>query len=326
MLKSISELQSLVQESILQQNLMLEPKELYEPIGYALESGGKRLRPLLVLLGCQVYSDEVNKAIRPALGIEMFHNFTLLHDDIMDKAFMRRNKPTVHIKWNINRAILSGDALAIQSNILVSSCDRSILPEVLDVFNTTALQVCEGQQYDLNFEIVDHVTEEEYMHMISLKTAVLLAGSLKIGALIGGSGDDEAHKMYDFGYQMGMAFQLQDDFLDSFGNAETFGKSIGGDILANKKTVLWIKAMERANESQLKELKHWFSITEVSKPFEKITEVVKIFRALKVDEYTRDLVIKYSNSALALLGEIKADKERTEELRNFTNKLINRVS
>ncbi len=315
----------MVFQEIEEQNEVLEPKELYEPIWYSLKSGGKRLRPVLVLLGCQMFSDDLNEALKPALGIELFHNFTLLHDDIMDKAFLRRNKPTVHIKWDINRAILSGDAMAIQANIFISSCHHKILPEVLRVFNKTALEVCEGQQYDLNFEIRNEVTVPEYMNMIKLKTAVLLAGSLKIGAIIGGSGGRQADLVYDFGFDMGMAFQLQDDYLDTFGNPETFGKKIGGDIMVNKKTFLLIVAKERANPQQLKELTSWYS-NEDHDPEEKIAAVKKIFYDLEIDRLTREQVVLFSKKALLTLEKIDTGIDRKQELVNFTNKLIYRVS
>lgn len=324
-MKSIDDIHKLVLEEIKVQNETLEPKELYEPIWYTLSSGGKRLRPILVIQGCQLFSDEIQKAIKPALGIELFHNFTLLHDDIMDKAFLRRNQPTVHRKWDINRAILSGDAMAIQANIFIASCSKELLPEVLGVFNKTALEVCEGQQYDLNFEIMDEVTVDEYLNMIKLKTAVLLAGSLKIGAILGGSGPEQADIVYDFGYDMGMAFQLQDDYLDTFGNPETFGKNIGGDILANKKTLLLIKAKERADSDQLKKINFWYSEQEHN-PQEKIKSVQKIFRDLEIDRIIREQVVMFSEKALKTLDLIDTDPERKEELKNFTNKLIYRVS
>ena len=324
-MKSIEDIHQMVLKEIEEQNEVLEPKELYEPIWYTLRSGGKRLRPILVLLGCQMFSDNLAAALKPALGIELFHNFTLLHDDIMDKAFLRRNQPTVHIKWDINRAILSGDAMAIQANIFISSCKADVLPQVLQVFNKTALEVCEGQQYDLNFEIRDEVTVAEYMNMIKLKTAVLLAGSLKIGAIIGGSGNEQADLVYDFGYDMGMAFQLQDDYLDTFGSPETFGKKIGGDIMANKKTFLLIKAKQNANPKQLEELNRWYS-DEEHDPEKKIPAVQKIFKDLEIDRLTREQVISYSRKALDCLENIDTEIERKTELKNFTNKLINRVS
>ncbi|MBT3242778.1 MAG: polyprenyl synthetase family protein [Bacteroidetes bacterium] len=322
---TLSQLHELIEKEIVDQKKTLEPRELYEPIWYTLENGGKRLRPILVLMGCQLFNENIELALKPALGIEMFHNFTLLHDDIMDKAFLRRNQPTVHIKWDVNRAILSGDALAIQSNVYISSTTKEVLPKVLSVFNKTALEVCEGQQYDLNFEMVDEVGEDEYLKMISLKTAVLLAGSLKIGALIGGASDQDAEKLYSFGYDMGMAFQLQDDYLDSFGDPKVFGKKIGGDILANKKTLLLIKAKQLADEGELKKLNKWFS-SKKGNPAKKIKEVIGIFIKLEIDKYIRGLVHSYSKLALASLGELDIEDNLKEELTQFTNSLINRVS
>lgn len=324
-MKTLEELHILIEQVIDQQEKSLEPKELYEPIWYTLRNGGKRLRPILVLMGCQFFSGESEPALKPALGIEMFHNFTLLHDDIMDKAFLRRNQPTVHIKWDVNRAILSGDALAIQANVYIASADREILPEVLGVFNKTALEVCEGQQYDLNFEMRTEVRVEEYLQMISLKTAVLIAGSLKIGALIGKASTKQADCLYSFGHDMGMAFQLQDDYLDTFGDPAVFGKKIGGDILANKKTLLLIKAKELANPSQLKKLEKWYGNKKGNED-RKIREVVEIFRDLGIDLYIRELVCEYSYKALNTLDLIDVPADRKQELINFTNQLINRVS
>lgn len=324
-MKTLPELRHLIEETIDHEDHVLEPKELYEPIQYTLKNGGKRLRPICVLLGCQVFQDDLTEAIKPALGIEMFHNFTLLHDDIMDKAFIRRNQPTVHIKWDVNRAILSGDALAIKSNVYISSVRREVLAEVIDVFNKTALQVCEGQQYDLNFEIRDSVSEAEYLRMISLKTAVLIAGSLKIGALIGGASETEADMLYSFGHDMGIAFQLQDDFLDTFGNVEKFGKAIGGDIRSNKKTILLIKALEKADKNQLKSLSKWYA-TKKGNQDKKVREVIVLFRELEIDSYVRQLVCDYSYKALRTLDQITVPEERKRELIEFTNQLINRVS
>lgn len=323
-MKNIDDFQLIVDEEIKRQHRNLEPKELYEPIWYTLSNGGKRLRPVLVLMGCQLFSDRIEEAVLPAIGIEMFHNFTLLHDDIMDKAFLRRNRPTVHIKWDVNRAILSGDALAIQSNIFISSCSREVLPEVLNVFLTTALQVCEGQQYDLNFEIKSMVSVDEYMNMIRLKTAVLLAGSLQIGAIIGGAGKDWAQRVYDLGCELGMAFQLQDDLLDTFGDEDVFGKSIGGDIRSDKKTFLLIKAYEQASPEQAKVLDDCYS-GKCTDPDQKVKEVRKIFMDLGIDQMTRKKVREYLYSALAILEELPVEKERKTELENFTRSLMDRV-
>lgn len=323
-MKTIDDLQHMIDEEIRAQYRILEPRELYEPMWYALSNGGKRLRPVFVLMGCQLFSDDIKRAVLPALGIEMFHNFTLLHDDIMDKAFMRRNLPTVHIKWDVNRAILSGDALAIQSNIFIASCDKEVLPDVLHVFNATALQVCEGQQYDLNFERLSEVSVAEYLNMIQLKTAVLIAGSLQIGALIGGAESQWASRVYELGDMIGMAFQLQDDYLDTFGNPVTFGKNIGGDILANKKTYLLIKAREMANKEQDELLKHYYG-SEDFKADVKIESVKKVFYDLGIDQITIEKVHHYSNRALAILDEIPVASSRKNELEKFTRNLMDRI-
>ncbi|MCX6224977.1 MAG: polyprenyl synthetase family protein [Bacteroidia bacterium] len=323
-MKDINDLQLIIDEEIRTQYRILEPRELYEPMWYALSNGGKRLRPVFVLMGCQLFNDDVKRAALPALGIEMFHNFTLLHDDIMDQAFMRRNLPTVHIKWDINRAILSGDALAIQSNIFIASCEKEILPDVLRVFNATALQVCEGQQYDLNFERLQEVSVADYLNMIRLKTAVLIAGSLQIGALIGGADPHWASRVYDLGNMIGMAFQLQDDYLDTFGNPVTFGKNIGGDILANKKTYLLIKARELANPEQAELLKKYFD-SEDFDPEEKIATIKKVFKDLGVDQEIIEKVHEYSNKALVILREIPVALARKVELEKFTRNLMYRI-
>lgn len=323
-MRKIDELQELIDREIGNQNQTMEPKELYEPIWYTLTTGGKRLRPVFVLMGCQLFDEEVEKALLPAIGIEMFHNFTLLHDDIMDKAFLRRNRPTVHVKWDVNRAILSGDALAIQSNIFIASCDKAILPDVLQVFNTTALQVCEGQQFDLNFELLPKVGVDDYLKMINLKTAVLLGGSLQIGALIGGADAEWAQRVFEMGRLIGMAFQLQDDLLDTFGETSSFGKNIGGDILANKKTYLLIKAYEIGSPGQVKTLNEFYSGQEFN-PEDKISGVRKVFSDLKIDRITRDRVYEYSNRSLEILSEIPVPSESKAELEKFTLDLMDRV-
>ena len=323
-MKNIDELQHMIDEEIRTQYRILEPRELYEPMWYTLSNGGKRLRPVFVLMGCQLMSDDLQKATLPALGIEMFHNFTLLHDDIMDKAFMRRNLPTVHVKWDVNRAILSGDALAIQSNIFISSCDKEVLPDVLRVFNKTALEVCEGQQFDLNFEIRPEVSVDEYMNMIRLKTAVLIAGSLQIGALIGGAGKEVSDQVYDLGLMIGMAFQLQDDFLDTFGNPLTFGKNIGGDILANKKTYLLIKAKEMASAEQLRILEKYYSSEDFDAD-EKISAVKKVFYDIGINRITMEMVHHYSNKALEILAALPVEEARKVEPEKFTRNLMDRI-
>ena len=228
------------------------PQSLYLPVQYILSLGGKRIRPALMLMACNLYSEVVEKALQPAIGMEIFHNFTLLHDDLMDEADKRRNQLTVHKKWNANTAILSGDAMLILAYQLIGDTELPLLKNILEVFTATALEICEGQQYDMDFEQRVEVSEEEYIEMIRLKTAVLIACCLKSGALIGGASLVDANKLYQSGIYTGLAFQLQDDLLDTFGDSQTFGKNIGGDILCNKKTFLHIQMMKRASDTQKK--------------------------------------------------------------------------
>ncbi len=247
-LDDFGELYEIIQSSIAQLKIDDEPKELYQPIQYSLDVGGKRIRPILVLAACKMFSDDIKSAIAPALAVEIFHNFTLLHDDIMDKADLRRNMPTVHKKWSENIAILSGDAMMIKAfEQIIKSPAQNLIP-IVELFNKTAIEVCEGQQLDMNFETRETVTENEYIEMIRLKTSVLLAASLKIGALSGLASKSDADKLYNFGLNLGLAFQLQDDYLDVYGDQQKFGKKIGGDIVANKKTYLLIKAVELAGK------------------------------------------------------------------------------
>ena len=238
-------IQKIIQNAITGENFTEEPRALYEPISYSLNTGGKRLRPALLLMAVNLYSSDIESFVLPALGIEIFHNFTLVHDDIMDNASLRRNQPTVHAKWDTNTAILSGDAMFIKAYEYILKYEGRKAHAIYKIFNRSAMRVCEGQQYDMNFETSSNVTEHEYLQMIELKTAELIACSLKMGALIGGADDEEADQLFEFGKNLGMAFQLQDDYLDSFGDEQAFGKNIGGDILADKKTYLLIKAYEK---------------------------------------------------------------------------------
>ena len=234
---SINQVQELIKSEIEQTNFIKTPSNLYEPIEYTMEMGGKRIRPLLCLMATQLFNGDIQKALKPALGLEIFHNFTLLHDDIMDNADVRRNKSTVHKKWNENVGILSGDAMLINAYQYITQSEKDVLPDLLKLFNDVALGVCEGQQYDMDFEDRGDVTVDEYIEMIRLKTAILLAGSLKAGAILAKATEKDADLIYQFGINIGIAFQLQDDYLDSFGNQKTFGKRIGGDIIANKKNI-----------------------------------------------------------------------------------------
>lgn len=316
---SISQLISLVNDNIKGSYENRIPSHLYQPIEYSMSVGGKRIRPVLCLMACNIFSDDVSNAIKPAVGLETFHNFTLLHDDIMDKADVRRNQPTVHKKWNENTAILSGDAMMIESYNYFLDLQAQLLSQTLKVFNQTALEVCEGQQYDMDFETQSNVTEEEYIEMIRLKTAVLLAGSLKIGAMIGGANETDAANIYNFGINMGLAFQLQDDYLDTFGNEDTFGKRIGGDIAENKKTFLLINALKKSPKSITLLLEN--NLNEE----QKIIEVTQIYRKLEIDKLTQSKILEYYQKALSSLSEVNVSNDKKSMLLGFLNQLKERI-
>lgn len=325
-MKSVKELQKIIETEIESRSgemLKQNPHELYEPINYSLEMGGKRLRPVLLLLAYNLFSEDISAAVPAALAIEVFHNFTLLHDDIMDKADVRRNRPTVHLKYSENAAILSGDAMAFQSYKYLVECKSPRLIEVIDLFTTTAIEVCEGQQYDMDFENRLDVSEREYLEMIRLKTAVLLACSLKAGALLANSTDEVAHKLYEFGINLGLSFQLQDDWLDTFGKQETFGKKIGGDILANKKTYLLINALEKASESQRSELLAWINKEEFNAD-EKIKAVTNIYNQLDIKTISSNSVDYYFQKSIKLLDSISLDNVVKQPLLSLANKLLTR--
>jgi geranylgeranyl diphosphate synthase type II len=251
---SLSHFQQLIEKGLSSLELDKKPAELYDPIQYMLNLGGKRMRPALLLMSNEMFGGNPEEVISPALGIEVFHNFTLLHDDIMDKAPLRRTKATVHEKWNANVAILSGDTMFVQSCQLMMKVNDKYLRKVMDLFMKTAIEVCEGQQYDMNYESIEKVSLDEYLEMIALKTAVLLGGSLAIGAICADAKEDDIENIYHFGKKLGIAFQLQDDILDAYGDAEKFGKQVGGDIISNKKTFLLISACEQAKGKQLEQL------------------------------------------------------------------------
>lgn len=299
------------------------PEELYEPISYVLSIGGKRLRPVLMMMAYNLYKENVSEVYAPAAGIEMYHNYTLLHDDLMDCADFRRGKQTVHKKWNENTAILSGDAMLVLAYQLMAQCDVRLLKEVMELFSETALEICEGQQMDMNFETRMNVSEQEYLEMIRLKTAVLLATSLKIGALLGGASSSDADNLYKFGINMGLAFQLKDDLLDVYGNPDVFGKKIGGDIICNKKTFLLIKALEYANVEQKASLESWIARS----PFvanEKIFAVTQLYNEIGVRRLCEDLVESYSAKAMEYLSKISVEDDRKEGLRQIIAKLVRR--
>ena len=300
-----------------------EPKGLYEPIEYILSLGGKRIRPVLMLMAYNLYREDVASIYDPAAAIEVYHNHTLLHDDLMDRSDMRRGKPTVHKVWNDNTAILSGDAMLILAFRLMTAAPSEHLKEVMELFGLTTLEICEGQQLDMEFESRDNVTEDEYIEMIRLKTAVLLAGSLKIGAILAGATAEDAENLYNFGMQIGVAFQLQDDLLDVYGDPEVFGKKIGGDILCNKKTYMLIKALNRADEKQREELDRWLNADDCQ-PAEKIEAVTGLYNQLDIRNVCENKMREYYTSAMESLAAVAVAEERKKELKNLVKLLMYR--
>lgn len=322
-MKTVEDIHLLVNSSLEQLNWEKEPQGLYAPIAYTLSLGGKRVRPALTLMACNLYTDELDKAIRPALAIEVFHNFTLLHDDIMDKATLRRGKPTVHLKWNDNTAILSGDVMQIAAYILISEAPAPVLKPVLNLFSRTAVEICEGQQYDMEFEQRDDVSTDEYLEMIRLKTAVLLGCALKTGALTGGADQEDADNLYAFGEQIGIAFQLMDDILDVYGDEKTFGKKIGGDILSNKKTYLLLQAIRLAEGATARQLADLLNGS-VSGSQDKIRQVTAIYDKLGVRKIAEDAMDVYYQRALSHLDLVKVENSRKEVLNQLARNLMNR--
>lgn len=301
-----------------------EPKGLYEPIRYVLSLAGKRIRPVLMLMAYNLYKEEVDSVLPVAVGLETYHNYTLLHDDLMDKADMRRNKPTVHKVWNENAAILSGDTMLVLAYQQMCCIDNPVLlKKVLDIFTEMALEIGEGQQYDMEFETRDDVTEEEYIEMIRLKTSVLLASALKIGALLGGASDKDAGLLYDYGVQVGLAFQLQDDYLDVYGDPAVFGKKIGGDILCNKKTYMLINAFLRADDAQRAELQRWVDANEYE-PQEKIQAVTSLYNKIGIRELCDKKIAAYFDKARDYLDALEVDDSRKQMLKEFVASLIHR--
>ncbi len=298
-----------------------EPARLYEPLKYTLAHGGKRMRPLLSLIGAGMFTQDVRSALPAAIGIELFHNFTLLHDDIMDNAPLRRGRETVYSKWNSNIAILSGDAMYTEAFRRIALSPPHILPHVLDVFTRTALEVCEGQQMDMDFESREKVTIPEYIRMIELKTAVLLAASLEIGALCGGAYATEAHKLYEFGKHIGIAFQLQDDILDVYGDPEKFGKQVGGDIVSNKKTFLLISALEKADAYSKEALLNWMQVSGDSST-EKVKAVTAIYDQIGIRALAESEMQKHYEMGIAALESMQVDDAKKKLLRGFTDSLM----
>lgn len=320
---ALNDLQNTINKLFSELRLQGQPPELYEPIRYAMELGGKRMRPIMVLMACDLFGGDVQKAMDAAVGIELFHNFTLLHDDIMDKAPLRRGKETVYKRWDANRAILSGDTMFAMANRYMLHSPPECLARVLDVFNRTAIEVCEGQQLDMNFETRREVSVPEYLEMIRLKTAVLLAASLQIGALTAGASTAKALQLYESGISLGLAFQLTDDLLDIYGDESTFGKMTGGDIVANKKTYLYLRALENASESQRKLLRELFAHTPQD-PGKKIIEVRRIFDALGVKELTWKIIGDYFDQSMSQLKAIGLPEANTNVLKDYAASLMQR--
>ena len=300
-----------------------QPLTLFDPARYILSMGGKRLRPLLTLMAADLFGKEADAVLNPAIAIEIFHNFSLLHDDLMDKAEMRRGNPTVHHKWDANTAILSGDAMVIKSYQYIAKVPLPLLPEVLELFSTAAMRICKGQQFDMDFEKRMDVSESEYLEMIRLKTAVLIGSALKIGAVIAGAAPTDADYLYDYGINIGLAFQLKDDLLDVYGDPKTFGKKIGGDILCNKKTFLLIKALKHSDKTQRDALMHWLTVTDYD-PETKIAFVKNIYDALNLRIITGNLIEKYYLASLDCLSAINVPDDRKKDLIDLSENLMYR--
>jgi geranylgeranyl diphosphate synthase type II len=323
-MEKILELREEFEKALQEFQLPKEPTKLYGPVGYTINNGGKRMRPVLVLLGCKLFSEDISDAIHPALGIELFHNFTLIHDDIMDEAPVRRGQPSVYEKWGRNVAILSGDGIFIKAYQEILQTNQKVLLPILELFNETALEICEGQQLDMDFETRNDVSIEEYLHMIKLKTAVLLAASLKIGALTGGASAYQAQALYDFGLNCGIAFQLQDDILDVFGESEKVGKQKGGDILADKKTFLLLKAQELASGQAEEELNRW--LDSGTSNTEKVSGITAVYDQLSVRQLAEEKMWSYFNNGIAALQKIEANEEWKSVLLDFSRSLMHRES
>ncbi len=319
----ITKFQDVISELIADQQFLKEPQELYAPIDYIMSQGGKRLRPVLTLLVNNLFDGKLEDAIYPALAIEIFHSFTLVHDDIMDKAPMRRGMPTIYKKWNADIAILSGDTMFAMAYLYALRTDTAIIPAILEVFSRTAIEICEGQQYDMNFENKDDVSIDDYLEMIRLKTAVLMGTSAKIGAITAGASEEAIDCLYNFGMQLGLAFQLKDDLLDTYGEFEHFGKVRGGDIASNKKTFLFLKALEKGSIEERNRLNTLFS-TETLPLEEKIKEVIDIYNKLDIEAEVTKLMAGYFENSLQYLEQLKVPEEKKEDLYRFAHQLYQR--
>lgn len=301
-----------------------QPRHLYEPIEYVLSLGGKRIRPTLMLLAYNLYREHPEDILMPACGIETYHNYTLLHDDLMDQADLRRGHETVHKRWDANTAILSGDSMLVLAYQRMAQCSPDKLKEVIDVFTQTALEIGEGQQYDMDFERRNDVTEAEYIEMIRLKTSVLLACALKIGAILGDASAEDADNLYRFGEKIGLAFQLQDDFLDVYGDPKVFGKAIGGDIVSNKKTYMLINAFNRANAQQRAELERWTQLKDFDRQ-EKIDAVTALYNDMGIDRLAQDKMATYYEESKKYLAAVQVPTEKKRELTAYAQQMMKRT-
>ncbi|HEY4628307.1 MAG TPA: polyprenyl synthetase family protein [Flavobacterium sp.] len=320
---SIYQYQEFISDYLKSQYEIKEPKNLYEPIHYILDLGGKRIRPVLTLMTAEIFDANYKKALPAALAVEVFHNFSLVHDDIMDDAPLRRGQATVHEKWDINTGILSGDAMLILAYQYFEKYEPKIFRKLAKLFSKTALQVCEGQQWDVDFEIRDDVTIPDYLKMIEYKTAVLVAAAMKMGAIIAQTSKENAKLIYDFGLNLGLAFQLQDDYLDAFGDPETFGKQVGGDIIENKKTYLYLKAVEFSSKEEAEQLTHLFSI-QPDDNSDKISSVKEIFNSSGASKATQDAIQEFTFKAFEIVEKMNIDNDKKTILRTFGENLMGR--
>lgn len=322
-MRTIAELQQLFDATLKKQQFSDSPRELYLPFDYILGLPGKRMRPVLLLHACEMFGTEAEHALPQALAIELFHNFSLIHDDIMDHAPLRRGVAAVHKKFGSTTAILSGDAMLVMAYKYLVKADFAMLGQLLDIFNDCATKVCEGQQYDMNFETMDDISVADYLTMIELKTATLLAASLQIGALIGGAAPSEALRLFQFGKQLGVSFQLRDDWLDTFGDAEKIGKQAGGDIIQNKKTYLLIEAMQHSDEESRKQLQHWYRLPQFD-PEEKVSVVTKLFIGNGIRERTEATTAYYFEQAMSHLEKLQVPDINKAMLRSWAKQLLER--
>lgn len=322
-MKTYNEYLDIVNKAIAAIPYPSQPEQLYEPIAYTMSMGGKRLRPVLTLMACEAFGGDINSALLPAVGLELFHNFTLLHDDVMDRADMRRGMPTVHRRWNDNVAILSGDAMLTMASQFVARTAAEHLPAVMQLFNRTAMEIYEGQQWDMDFEVRDDVSVSEYIEMIRLKTSVLLGCACRMGALIADASQSDADAIYEMGMNLGLAFQLQDDALDVWGDSATFGKEIGGDIMNNKKTFLLISAIQRANGDDELELRRWLNDPEPLRD-SKVAAVTALYERLGLRELSDETIRVYNERALAALSHITISDEARQEFAELIMRLTTR--